>query len=210
MYVNWGIVRVGERTVEGRLLSFQQNTVMRTFEGMHLAVKRFIKDVRKELPYKFRLKRVLEVGSKNINGSPRKYFWFCNYTGVDLSAGKGVDEIGFIHELRHTKDLTGFDVCISTECLEHDVYWRETLTDMFRRLKAGGLMIITCAGIERQEHGTRRTTPFASPDTLDYYRNISKEDFKSVLPCELFDLYVLMNGRDKQDLYFYGIKKYKL
>jgi len=78
---------------------------------------------------------------------------------------------------------------------------------MYHFTKPGGLLLITCASDERLEHGTKRTTPFCSPDTTDYYRNISKEDFKSVLPEHLFTTYVLMNARDKQDLQFYGIKK---
>ena len=173
---------------------------------MHREVKQFIKSVRKELPHKFRLRDVLEVGSKNINGSPRKYFWFCSYEGIDLSEGKGVDIVGNFAEMNFGHDR--YDVVICCEVLEHCKEWKEVLEKMAIVLKPGGLMIMTCASTDRQEHGTRRTTPFASPDTPDYYRNISKEDFKSVLPSELFDLYVLMNGRDKQDLYFYGIKKY--
>jgi len=176
---------------------------------MHIEVGQFIKRVRKELPHKFRLRKVLEVGSKNINGSPRKYFWFCNYTGIDLSKGKGVDIVGRMGSLFYEDVLkrNSFDVVISTEMLEHDAVWQYSLFAMYDVLKPGGLLLITCASDERLEHGTKRTTPECSPDTTDYYRNISKEDFKSVLPDKLFSLYVLMNGRDKQDLYFYGIKK---
>ncbi len=175
---------------------------------MHQAVKDFIKSVRKELPHKFRFRKILDVGAKNINGSARKYFWFNKkYIGVDLSEGKGVDEVGALHTLRHTADLMEFDVCLSCECLEHDMYWEKTLADMYMRLKSGGLMIVTAAAPERAEHGTYRTTPQDSPDTTDYYRNISKEDFRSVLPIELFDGYVLMYARDMQDIQFLGIKK---
>ncbi len=172
---------------------------------MHIEVRQLIKRIRKELYWKFRFRKVLEVGSANINGSPRRYFYFCDYTGIDLSAGKGVDIIGRFADT--AIELNSYDVVISCEMLEHDETWNYSLMKMYHALKRGGLLIITAASDERQEHGTRRTTPFASPDTLDYYRNISKEDFKSILPAELFDLYVLMNGRDKQDLYFYGIKK---
>lgn len=172
---------------------------------MHNEVKRFIKEVRKEFPHKFRLRNVLEVGSHNINGSPRKYFWFCDYTGVDLSKGKGVDIVGIFSALRIKQK---YDVVVSTEMLEHDVFWASSLTKMYCKLKPGGLLILTCAGPDRIEHGTKRTTPFCSPDTIDYYRNISTEDFKSVLPSTLFDSYVLMYARGKNDLQFYGIKHY--
>jgi SAM-dependent methyltransferase len=177
---------------------------------MHLAVRRFLADVRRELPHKFRFRKVLEIGSKSINGSPRKYFWFCKYTGIDLSEGKGVDIVADFTSIVDNERLFSekFDVVISTEMLEHCDKWKEALERMFFFLKDGGLMIMTCAGEDREPHGTITDHPECSPDTLDYYRNITKEDFKSVLPSNLFDIYVLMNGRDKQDLYFYGIKKY--
>lgn len=175
---------------------------------MHIEVHKFIKRVRKELPHKFRLRNVLEVGSKNINGSPRKYFWFCDYTGVDLSNGKGVDVVmDFTTAGLIQLPTFNYDVVISTEVLEHCERWEMCLKRMYWLLKPGGLLLITCASDDRIEHGTKRTTPYASPDTLDYYRNISKDDFRSVLPPELFSSYVLMNARDKQDLQFYGIKK---
>ena len=173
---------------------------------MHIEVHQFVKRVRRELYWKFRLRKVLEVGSHNINGSPRKYFWFCDYTGVDISKGKGVDVVmDFAKE--HKREHFGvYDVVISTEMLEHCKHWEYALQNMYMALKVGGLLLVTCASIDRLEHGTKRTTPYCSPDTTDYYGNISKEDFKKVLPPNLFSQYVLMNGRDKQDLYFYGLK----
>lgn len=174
---------------------------------MHIEVEQFIKRVRKEYWHKFRLRKVLEVGSKNINGSPRKYFWFCDYTGIDLSKGRGVDKVINICDMPFYENYLKYQTVISTEMLEHCEEWEEALAAMYHFLQRDGLLIITCASDERMEHGTKRTTPYASPDTTDYYRNISKEDFKSVLPESLFSAYVLMNARDKQDLQFYGIKK---
>lgn len=182
---------------------------------MHSAVHNFIREVKKETSSKygrrsyFRFKKVLEVGSKIINGSPRKHFTWCDYTGIDLSKGWGVDKVFDICEPFILPDgfYQSYNTVISTEMLEHCSKWQLALVRMFHCVKPGGLLLITCAGPERAEHGTKRTTPECSPNTTDYYRNISKEDFKSVLPSELFSLYVLMNGRDKQDLYFYGIKK---
>lgn len=182
---------------------------------MHNAVKQFIKEVRSETSSKygfrsfFRFKKVLEVGSKNINGSPRKYFWFCNYTGIDLSMGKGVDVVARLKNLFFGSyyEFKYYDVVLSCEMLEHDETWEDSLMIMNTILKPGGLLLITCAGPDRAEHGTKRTSPQDSPDTTDYYRNISTEDFRSVLPPELFTHYTLMYGRGMNDLYFWGIKK---
>lgn len=170
---------------------------------MHPEVKHFIKSVRSKFWYKFRNKRVLELGSKSINGSPRRFFWFCKYTGVDLSHGKGVDML--LCEFMDTHDK--YQTIVSTEMLEHDSTWDKSLCMMYERLEEGGLLIITCAGPHRAEHGTKRTTPEASPDTQDYYGNISREMFIEVLPPHLFDPYVLQYARGENDLQFYGIKK---
>lgn len=174
---------------------------------MHPAVHSFIREVRKERPYKFRLRKVLEVGSKNINGSPRKYFWFCKYVGIDLSKGKGVDLVCDICDMKYADNFEKWDCVVSCEMLEHCSQWKKALERMFHFTKPKGMILITCAGIHRGEHGTTRTSPKDSPDTNDYYRNISTDDFKSVLPSELFSHYMLMYGRGKNDLYFYGIKK---
>lgn len=173
---------------------------------MHTAVERFIKQVRREFPYKFRNKRVLEVGSHNINGSPRKYFWFCNYTGVDITDGNGVDIRGVFSQVRHML-RDDYQTVISTEMLEHDSAWKESLFLMYNLLENKGLLIITCAGPHREEHGTSRAYGHCSPDTQDYYRNISKKDFIKVLPPELFSVYRLQYANGMEDLQFYGRKK---
>lgn len=190
---------------------------------MHQEVRQFIKNIRKAsrskywLNSKFRFKRVLEVGSQNINGSPRKYFWFCDYTGIDISKGKGVDVVGRLTDLYYSVGSSFdfwlldeyYDCIISVEMLEHDSTWKESLRIMYELLKPNGLMIITCASDDRAEHGTKRTSPQDSPNTTDYYRNISLDDFRNVLPREKFNEYVLQHARGKNDLQFYGTKKGK-
>lgn len=172
---------------------------------MHYEVKQFIQYVKKCLPHKFRLRKVLEVGSQNINGSPRGFFWFCWYTGVDLMKGKGVDLVGDFSTMDFS--LNRFGVVISSEMLEHDKNWQISLKKMYDALEDGGLLIITCAGPKRPEHGTKRTSPESSPATTDYYGNIYTEDFEKILPRHWFSEYVLQYARGDNDLQFYGIKK---
>ena len=171
---------------------------------MHPEINQFVEAVKQKYPVYFRGKKVLEVGSLDINGSIRGSFHQCIYTGIDLGEGPGVDKVVSIHE--HL-DPKGYDVVISTEMLEHDVHWQDSLVSMYANLKSGGLMILTCAGPNRHEHGTKRTTPGDSPFTTDYYRNISEGDFHSVLPEYFFSEYSLGLYRGDTDLYFYGIKK---
>ena len=173
---------------------------------MHTEVKQFVQVIRSKFFYKFRFKKVLEVGSKYINGSVRKYFWFCDYTGIDIGKGKGVDIMGHLVDVKD-KLIPNFDTVISTEALEHDKLWRESLQTMYHMLNDGGLLIVTCAGPHREEHGTSNAHSELSPDTNDYYGNVSVEDFETVLPPSLFSVYVLQYANGKSDLQFYGIKK---
>jgi hypothetical protein len=78
---------------------------------------------------------------------------------------------------------------------------------MYDNLKVGGILIFTCAGPTRQEHGTTRTTPGDAPHTNDWYRNISIEDFQSILPMEKWSVMDIKYVRGQADLLFYGIKK---
>jgi hypothetical protein len=68
-------------------------------------------------------KRVLEVGSKFVNGSVRPLIErFCSprdYVGVDIEPGKYVDVVLPAEKLVNCFGPESFDVVISTELLEH-------------------------------------------------------------------------------------------
>lgn len=153
-------------------------------------------------------KRVLEIGSLNINGTVRNFFDGCEYIGVDVGEGPGVDIVISGHE--YDSDHA-FDCTISCECFEHNPFWLETFLNMVRLTKAGGLVIFTCATTGRPEHGTERTTPQDSPLTIgkgwSYYKNLTEEDFTKQLNMEaLFDTYAFAVNSSSCDLYFEGIK----
>ena len=170
---------------------------------MHFEVDYFVQKVKHLHPEHFKGKRVLEVGSLNINGSVRQYFEKCEYTGIDLGIGEGVDIVCKAHE--HKRPYH-YQTIISTEMLEHDYHWVASLLTMHTNLKGGGMLILTCAAPGRKEHGTKRTSPTDSPFTTDYYRNISISDFYSVLPPSMFMEYHIEYQRGDKDLCFYGIK----
>ena len=51
----------------------------------------FVAAVKDKHPEFFQNKKVLEVGSLNINGTVRDFFTDCEYVGCDLGEGPGVD-----------------------------------------------------------------------------------------------------------------------
>jgi SAM-dependent methyltransferase len=171
---------------------------------MHPEIDHFVIKVKQKFPDMFDTKSVLEVGSQDINGSVRKHFKNCDYLGIDLGEAPGVDVVKDIVDYIHPNE---FDVVISSEMLEHCKEWKQALKQMYENIKPGGLFILTCAGPNRHEHGTKNHTPQDSKFTLEHYRNISIEDFTSVLPHDLFSSSFLTLERGDCDLYFWGIKK---
>lgn len=88
---------------------------------------------------------ILEVGSLNVNGSPRdvcRDLPYASYYGVDLVAGPGVDEIVDVVDLP-TKLQQRFDVVISTEMLEHVHDWKKALYALIEMVKENGVLVLT-------------------------------------------------------------------
>ncbi len=170
----------------------------------------FFSGVRTHYPASFQHARVLEVGSLDINGSVRELFTDCRYTGVDLQLGPGVD---LACQGQLLEFATGhFDTAISAECLEHNPFWRETVANMLRMTRPGGLLLISCATTGRLEHGTTRTNPDASPFTSaekwEYYENLTAGDLESSLNLAgwLADWASWVNFITR-DLYFVGLRR---
>jgi hypothetical protein len=163
----------------------------------------FVASVKEKYPHYFKAKRVLEIGSLDINGSVRQFFEDCDYIGVDLGAGKGVDIIAKGEELTYDDGL--FDVVISCECLEHNPEWVRTFANMVRM--ASGLVIMTCATTGRPEHGTRRTSPSDAPFCGDYYRNLTEQDIRDNCDLSKFAIHQFSTCNAPADLYFYGLCK---
>ena len=168
---------------------------------MHIEQKNFVKKVKKKYPIYFTNTNVLDVGSLNINGTNKRYFKGCNYLGLDLCKGKNVDIICPIHLFETSQK---FDVIICTEMLEHDKHWKKSLLAMKDLLKKNGLLILTAAGINREEHGTSFKEPCSSPFTNDYYRNIDNTMLSETIG-KYFDCTITLSD-DLNDIYFVGIK----
>jgi len=163
----------------------------------------FIRNVKSQFPRFFHSSRILEIGSLDINGSIRSFFTNCVYVGIDIGPGPGVDVICSGDDYKEPD--SSFDSVVSTECFEHTPKWVNIFKNMARLARSGGLIIMTCAGPGRPEHGTARCFPKASPFTEDYYRNISKEEF--MRECNIAQQFrpfsCVENGLDLQ---FWGIK----
>ena len=178
----------------------------------HQAQRDYCQEVKRKFPANFELVKVLDVGSLDINGCNRQFFDRCEYTGVDVGPGRNVDVVGFCHKL--TYDAGSFDTIISTECFEHDPYLANSLYNIYRMLKPGGLFVFTCATTGRPEHGTTLREPADSPLTVampefsSYYRNITEEDIRNIFTIDRqFLPYEFNSDEINHDLRFWGVKR---
>lgn len=177
----------------------------------HPQQQEFCKSIQQKYPDFFKESLVLDIGSLDINGNNQYLFENSLYFGVDVAAGRNVDIISKGHELMF-HDAT-FDLIISTECFEHDQYYPDTIKNIYRMLKPGGMFIFTCATTGRPEHGTSRTTPHDAPllqsieNWSDYYKNLTESDIRDIFDIDMnFQSYEFTTNTESCDLYFWGIK----
>lgn len=171
---------------------------------MHKETIDFMAKVKTLFPGYFENKRVLDVGSQDINGTNNYLFENCLYLGMDLGQGKNV------HIVSHVADYISyeeFDTIVSTNAFEHDARYDESMIAITTSLlKPNGLFAFSCASTGFQEHGTTATSPGDSPFTNDYYKNLTEADIREAIDIdEYFFLYEF--SVVNSDLQFWGVKK---
>jgi cephalosporin hydroxylase len=85
-------------------------------------------------------KKILDVGSYDVNGTMKPIFEQGQYIGLDMEKGPNVDIVGKSHEIPFIDNF--FDIVISSSCFEHDDMFWVSFKEMSRVLKPGGYMYI--------------------------------------------------------------------
>lgn len=85
-------------------------------------------------------KKILDIGSYDVNGTMKPIFQKGQYIGLDMEQGPNVDIVGVSHEVPFEKDE--FDIVISSSCFEHDDMFWISYQEMCRVLKPGGYMYV--------------------------------------------------------------------
>lgn len=96
-------------------------------------------------------KRVLEVGSANVNGSVRPQIEAMgpsSYLGIDLADGPGVDLVvpGGVEAFAVAAQGPMADLVVSCEMLEHAERWEQAFRAMAALVAPGGALVLTCRG----------------------------------------------------------------
>jgi SAM-dependent methyltransferase len=181
----------------------------------------FCNKVKKKFPDKFQNKKVLDIGSFDVNGNEEFLFDDCEFYGLDLGEGPGVDIVCPAQDYDAPDE--SYDTVISCECWEHNPYYKESIQNAVRLVKSGGLFLFTCATTGRPVHGVKslenyyktkcdnwKTMPNVCREDWDneYYKNLTEEDIRECIDCdELFSDYAFEVEKNHCDLYFWGIKK---
>lgn len=114
---------------------------------------------------------VLDVGGRDINGSPRHLFPDATtYYVVDLVDGPNVDLVADIT----AGGLIDFaDTVLCLEVLEHAQNWADIVTACADACRTGGTVIVTCAGPGRGPHSASDGGPLQDGE---WYQNVTTED----------------------------------
>lgn len=180
----------------------------------------FVNKVKTALPEYFYNKKVLGIGTFNVCGTENQYFHECDYKGLDIGPGEGVDIVCPAQDY-NAPDET-FDVIISCECWEHNPYYKESIQNAVRMLKSNGLFLFTCATTGRPVHGVKyleeeskskyanwKTMPNVLKEGWDnnYYKNLTENDIRECVNIDSsFKVYEFTTNQQHYDLYFWGIK----
>ena len=179
---------------------------------MHIQARQFTEFVKSIFPDFFINKKVLDVGSGDINGNNRFLFTECEYDGNDVCEAPNVTIVSRTKNLPF--DNSSFDTIISTECFEHDPDYEDSFKKIYNMLKPDGLFVFTCASTGRPEHGTRRTSSGDSygtraqvEDMHDYYKNLTEIDINNIIRVNtVFKVFKFYYNSYSKDLYFVGVK----
>jgi SAM-dependent methyltransferase len=121
---------------------------------MHESVDRWVGEQVAQLDLDGRF--ILEVGSRDLNGSIRHHFPTSeeadNYLGVDIAPGDGVDLV-LPDDTLDAVRFRSFGVVVSCETLEHARRPWLLCEQMIDRLAAGGVLLLTARGNGYPYHG---------------------------------------------------------
>lgn len=124
-------------------------------------------------------KRVLEVGSQNVNGSTRDYDFLGRgpkwlelignpeYIGIDIAEGKDVDIVMNAHKIEFEDNYFDLVICVNT--LEHDEDIVASLKEMLRVCAKGGVILISVPNETVPQHFS------------EHYNSLNREQFLALL-----------------------------
>lgn len=116
--------------------------------------------------------RVLEVGSRDVNGSVSHLF--DDYTGCDMIDGPNVDVVCSADHLIETFGSESFDLVICLETLEHIRDWQWAIYNIKSVTKKGGFIIVSAPAPHFKYHPHPRDYwRFTPQDWMDIFKDMA-------------------------------------
>ncbi len=144
---------------------------------------------------------VLEIGSRDINGSVRCHFPGASWTGLDLYPGPSVDIV--TNALDYMPESLA-DMIVCCEVFEHAANWAEIITHAATWLRPAGRILITCAGPGRDPHSAIDGGEL-HPD--EHYANISQDQMAEELHYAGFIQIDVSGNEHWRDTYATAIRR---
>lgn len=143
---------------------------------------------------------VLEIGSRDINGTTRPLLPDTKYHGIDIVDGPGVDEVA---DAATFSSPHPFDLIVSTEVFEHAPLWQLILQTAHENLVHGGHLVTTCASTGRPPHAADGSGP---PHPGEYYHNVPEGEMEAALEAIGFIVEEITFNPNPGDLYVVACK----
>jgi len=129
--------------------------------------------------------RVLDIGGRDLNGSPRRLFPnAAPYDVLDLYPGPNVDIVADATSWRlpgpRGAERPFYDLVVCTEVFEHLKGWPAVIRTAYEVLRPGGWLLFTCAGPGRPIHSGIEPVWGLLPDE-EHYANVSPEEIAEEL-----------------------------
>jgi SAM-dependent methyltransferase len=139
---------------------------------------------------------VLDIGGRNINGTPRPLFPNATvYTVLDIAPGDGVDVVA---DAATWKPDRRYDVVVCCEVFEHTDAWPVILRTAYRALRRGGMLIATMAGPGRVPHSAVDGGPRLYDG--EHYDNVEVAELADALTAAGFVRVVVDEQFDSNDV----------
>ena len=136
---------------------------------------------------------ILDIGGRNVNGTPRELFPNARYTVLDVRAGENVD---IVADAASWEPDRRFHLVVSTECFEHTADWPRICQTAYKACRPGGRFVVTCAGPGRAPHSAFVE---AGLQPGEFYANVDPKDLRNELQLVGFvDVEVTQVGLDLQ------------
>jgi 2-polyprenyl-3-methyl-5-hydroxy-6-metoxy-1,4-benzoquinol methylase len=120
---------------------------------------------------------VLDIGGRNINGSPRHLFPNATtYRTLDILDGEGID---IVADASNWEPDQAYDVVLCLEVFEHAKFWGDIISTARKALAPGGIFVATTAGPGRALHSGVDGGPVLHEG--EHYGNVEPDAMRKAL-----------------------------